>query len=221
MRLNEQVRRKIEELITEGGALAGGNIAGQVHGSDHSAACKGWLAAADNIVSICTSPFDAYRNAANRIILSSTTSGLMINDRVGDFVALLTNLLADLDRGLVASVINRTRAETLDDMLHAAEEYHRRGRNEGAGVLSTAVFEDTVRRISRKVELTEAGVNTDTLIAELARGGTISKIVASRCRAAAGVRNKALHAQWGDFTPNDVRTVIDLTRELLETHLSS
>jgi hypothetical protein len=38
--------------------------------------------------------------------------------------------------------------------------------------------------------------------------------VAKRCRAAAGARNKALHAQWGEITLQDVEKVIALTREL-------
>jgi hypothetical protein len=43
--------------------------------------------------------------------------------------------------------------------------------------------------------------------------------VAKRCRAAAGARNKALHAQWDEITLQDVESVIALTRELLTTHL--
>jgi len=40
-----------------------------------------------------------------------------------------------------------------------------------------------------------------------------------RARAAAGLSNPAAHAQWQDIQLNDIKPVIDFTRELMAEHL--
>jgi uncharacterized protein YutE (UPF0331/DUF86 family) len=133
--------------------------------------------------------------------------------------ALLKQLSIDIDAGLLVSLQNAARTETLDDLLDQAASYHDQDHKEGAGILATAVFEDTVRRLARTNSISEAGRATDTIISELSRKGVITAVIAKRCRAAAGVRNHALHAQWGDFTLHDVEEVLRLTRHLLADHL--
>jgi hypothetical protein len=102
------------------------------------------------------------------------------------------------------------------NLLDQAKEYHKRNNKEGSGILGTAVFEDTVRRLARANMVTEAGTKTDRIISELDKKGTINGIIAKRCRVAAGVRNHALHAQWNEFSLSDVEDVIRLTNEPLE-----
>ena len=127
-------------------------------------------------------------------------------------VELLRHLAADVENGLIATVVSTAQAEALDDLLDQAEDYYRRKHKEGAGILATAVFEDTVRRIARASEVTEARVKLDARITELNREDVITSIVAKRCRAASGVRNGALHAQWETVTLDDVHDVLRLTR---------
>jgi hypothetical protein len=143
-----------------------------------------------------------------------------VNHRVGEFVALLEHLLADIDGGLITTVANQARAETFDDLLDAASEYLSLRRKDGSGILATAVFEDTLRRVARSNGAADKDVKTDALITTLDQNGTITGVMAKRCRAAAGIRNKALHAQWDEFTLDDVRSVIVLTRELINVHLA-
>jgi uncharacterized protein YutE (UPF0331/DUF86 family) len=129
-------------------------------------------------------------------------------------------MLSDLDAGVIADFGNTIRAETLDDLLDQAKEYHRRNNKEGAGILATAVFEDTVRRLARVKKIDEVGVKTDQIISELDKRQVITGILAKRCRVAAGVRNHALHAQWGEFSLEDVEDVMRLTHQLLIEHLA-
>ena len=143
-----------------------------------------------------------------------------MNNVVGCLTELLKRLASDVDNGLVASVAAIAGAETLDDLLDQAEEYYRKSHKEGAGNLATAVLEDTVRRIARAHKVTEAGVKLDSLITTLTQDDVITSIVAKRCRAAAGVRNATLHAQWDQVTIEDVDSVIRLTRQLLSECLS-
>lgn len=140
---------------------------------------------------------------------------------MGEFTQFLKRLLEDIDDGLLASVADQASAEAFDDLLDHAESYLKDGRKDGSGILATAVFEDTVLRIARTHGVHEAeSMKLDKLFTELQKLGVITGIDAKGCRLAAGVRNKALHANWNDFELPDVARTIGITRELLKEHLA-
>jgi uncharacterized protein YutE (UPF0331/DUF86 family) len=58
------------------------------------------------------------------------------------------------------------------------------------------------------------------LIDALRVAGVLSPVKANRCEAAAGLRNKALHAKWDKYDLKDVGSVIRTTRELIDDFLS-
>jgi hypothetical protein len=178
-----------------------------------------WLSAASHVVSlVCPNPHDPYRAGVAKII--DRRHGLMVRKYVGHMAALLQRLVDDVDDGLIGSVAAAATAETLDDLLDQASNYHREQHQQGAGILATAVFEDTVRRVARAHDITDTDIPMDSLVTSLDKKGTITSVVAKRCRAAAGVRNHALHAQWDKFSLEDVDAVIRLTRQLLSEHLT-
>ena len=81
------------------------------------------------------------------------------------------------------------------------------------------MFEDTIRRICRVLEIPEKGVALDTLISELAKRDILTALKAKRARAAAGLRTSAAHARWEEIQLGDVKPVIEFTRELMAAHL--
>src|SRR5215831_15042181 len=74
----------------------------------------------------------------------------------------------------------------------------------------------------RVLEITENGVALDTLITELTRRDppVLTALKAKRARAAAGLRTSAAHARWEEIDRGDVAPVIELTKELIGTHLA-
>jgi hypothetical protein len=88
-------------------------------------------------------------------------------------------------------------------------------------VIVGVVFEDSVRRVCRKHSIDERDVNLDKLISELVKQNVLTELKAKRARAAAGVRTKATHAQWDEFTPGDVEAALAFTRELIENQLDT
>lgn len=216
MTIEDRIRQKMQSLIEDGRTLTAGDREQPTVWN----ACVGWLASADHIVStVCGKSADAYRQSA-LAIMRSTASNYAAHRAVGKMTALLERLADDVENALVASVISAAQAEALDDLLDQAADYHRKQHKEGAGILATAVFEDTLRRVARAHDVPEAGVALDSVISALDQKDVITSIVAKRCRAAAGVRNGALHAQWDRVTLGDVDTVLHLTRELLSNHLA-
>jgi hypothetical protein len=131
--------------------------------------------------------------------------------------ALLRVLKTDLDAGLVNALSNTIRGEVYEDLLKHAEAYHKAGKKEGSGVLGGVVFEDTVRRIASFNQVTDRDI--EQIIITLRKNGVLNEAMELRCRAAAGVRTHATHADWGKFDLPAVGAAIKVTRELIQTHL--
>jgi orotate phosphoribosyltransferase-like protein len=135
--------------------------------------------------------------------------------------ALLTRLLEEVEGGLLTTIENRAIAVTFDDFLDHGAEYLKHGRKDEAAVIAGIVFEDTTRRICRVLGLAENGVALETLISELAKRDppVLTSLKAKRARAASGLRTSAANARWEEIERSDVGPVIELTKELIETHL--
>jgi hypothetical protein len=204
------VKERIEQLIAEVDQLP-------FH-SDISRQ-KSWLTAAQNAVQlVCTSSSSPYRGHAQRIFDRSPTRDL-IDSLVSDMAAMLRRLLDDINGGLLTTVENYAIAVTFDDFLDHGAEYLKHGRKDEAAVIAGIVFEDTIRRICRVLDVAENGVALDTLISELTKRNVLTAQKAKRARAAAGLRTSAAHARWEEIQLSDVNPVIELTRELMAAHL--
>lgn len=220
MAIEDNLRTRFKNLIEDGGPLSIGEPEdGWCRDARHVAECRGWLVAADYAVSlVCPNPNDAYRNTVARILVRDEGAGGTINRTVGELTEILKRLLVDIEDGLLASIANQVTAETFDDLLDHAEKYLNDGRKDGSGILATAVFEDTVRRVGRSHGIDDRKL--DAVISELAKQGIITGLDAKACRLAAGVRNEALHANWDEFELAHVSRTIETTRDLLKNHLA-
>jgi uncharacterized protein YutE (UPF0331/DUF86 family) len=131
-------------------------------------------------------------------------------------LGLLDSVLEEIQRGLLRKAEYIFIASTFDDFLDHASEYHKANKKIGSSVLASAVFEDSVRKLSAKNALKESGVALDALIADLVKMGVLTAVKAKKIKGYSAIRNKALHAQWDDFDIRDVGDMIKGTREILE-----
>ena len=220
MAIEDAVIKRLEQLLTELHALRVGNKFGQVRSEEHRQGCAGWLASAEHLVKLlCPNPDDGYRVRVEKI--TSQGADYTAHNSVGEVAAILNGLLTDARHGLLASIADRTRAETFDDFLDHAEAYYEEGRKNESGVIAGVVFEDALRRICRKHTIDEKGSQLDEIISALAKKNVLSATKAKRARSAAHVRTKATHAQWDDFDIKDVKAAIDFTREIVEAELDA
>lgn len=218
MENKEKVRKKFEELINSGNRLKCGNEHGQVHNEEHSQNCVGWLASAQNIVHLVVgNTNNPYKKSVDKICNTHRGYGIPIS--VGEITVILKLLLQDIDRGLLASIEDQTRASVFDDFLDHAKEYARNNFSNEAGVIAGVVFEDTLRTICRNSGIDEKDEKLDFLIDQLVKSGILTQVKAKRARVAAHVRTKATHAQWDEFEIEDVNTTIEFTEELILKHL--
>ena len=219
MSIEDSIRTRLTQLIAESASLAVGNHNDQCVDSRQAAACSAWITAAHNAVHLVVQlPEAPYRKKADRIAAGS--HGYLIHHAVDEFSSVLSSLVKDGDAGLLASIADQARAEVFDDFLDHAAHYARNSKKQESGVIAGVVFEDAVRRVCRKLGLTEKGQKLDALISELTSCGELTAVKAKRARAAADVRTKATHAQWDEFEIDDVRSTIEFTRDLIETKLA-
>ncbi len=191
MSIEDSIRARLTDLIAEADSLTVGNRNDQCVDSRQQAACSAWLTAAHNAVHLVITQSDApYRMKADRI--AGASHGYVIHQAVREMSSVLLALLKDGDAGLLASVGDLARAEAFDDFLDHAAYYLRNSKKQEAGVIAGVVFEDSLRRICRKLGLAEKGQKLDALISELASRGTLSAVKAKRARAAADVRPRPL-----------------------------
>jgi predicted nucleic acid-binding protein len=219
MPVEENIKIHINDLINSAQELKKGDSEyNQARSEEQVYNCTGWISSAFNLVQlICTDQNNAYRKRAASI--ENNARGWSINQKVGEFSALLTNLLHDIENGLLASVSDQARAETFDNFLDHAKEYLKENLKNEAGVIAGVVFEDSLRRVYRKNGFEDKDEKLDTLINALAKNNIISQTKAKRAKVAAHVRTKATHAQWDEFDIEDVKVTIEFTEELVLSHL--
>lgn len=180
--------------------------------------CSAWLTATQNLVhQLVANPENPYRKKIDRI--AETDHGYAVNDAIGEAGEVLLNLARDVDNGLIVGIVTSAQAEVFDDFIEHAVQYLKAGKKQQAGVIAGVVFEDSLRRLCRKHQIPEPGVPLDALITSLEKAGHLTSVQAKRARAAAGLRTSATHAQWDEFQPDDVRAVIEYTKELIRTKL--
>ena len=210
----EKIRSRLRELHESGNRLRVGNEYRQQLNEQHAHDCQGWLAAVQNLLHLFFGNIQhPYRLRIDSIC--AERRGLMIPTQVGDVTAILEQLNLDLDNDLIFSIENRVRATVFENFLEEASWYAKKKQIREAGVFAAAVFEDTIRSLSRKCGVEEEGVNTDKLISELTNKGVLTAVKAKRARASAGTRNSAMHAHWDDFDLDDVKSLISFTEELI------
>jgi hypothetical protein len=205
--LSNHIKEHIQELVAE---------APEVSKQDFHAYLA-WATSAERAVHVvCPSKTDPYRAQIERIVGDRAAP---LSFKIPQMVALLTRLLQEIDRGLLTTIENHAIAVTFDDFLDHGAEYLRDGRKNEAAVIAGIVFEDTIRRICRVLEIPEKGIAMETLISKLAKQEVLTALKAKRARAAAGLRTSAAHARWEEIDLGDVAPVIELTKELIEAHL--
>src|SRR6266496_2899557 len=214
MKVEDAALKRLEALVIDAYRLRVGSSNDQVTSEEHRQECSGWMASAENLVGmLCPSPDSGYRRRVQAIL--NQGAGWTAHKYVGEIAAILQGLQADAKHGLLASIADRARAETFDDFLDHAEAYYEEDRKNEAGVIAGVVFEDALRSICRKRNITEKGVQLDDLISALVKVDVLSATKAKRARVAAHVRAKATHAQWDEFDIKDAKAAIDLARELI------
>ena len=132
-------------------------------------------------------------------------------------VGALRALRRDYDAGYLSSVQSLVRAEVFADFLEMAEHLLEQGYKDPCAVLVGGVLEDHLRSLcqGRGIPLQMSGKpkKADSMNNDLASAGVYSKLDQKNVTAWLDLRNKAAHAQYGEYNADQVQNLLIGVRE--------
>lgn len=123
----------------------------------------------------------------------------------------------DFEGGYLNSLRNLVQADVFTSELEQAGELLNAGYTSAAAVIAGVVLETTIRNLC-----TDRGIAhgpLDRMNADLAKASTYNSIQQKRITAMAGIRNSAAHGKTAEFSPGDVKGMIDDVERFLATTL--
>src|SRR3990172_1616179 len=223
--MEELISKRFDALIEEGRHLeetlprtkSGG--VGFMVDSPRVSSYEAWLTSAINLVHTIVPHKSSFLQEINRIRQHEQLKYGFPSVIFQQMLGLLISAKPEWDQGLLRQIEYVIAAETFDDFLDHAANYHKGNKKIEASILASAVLEDTVKKIARKNGIDPSGKSLDELIDELTRTDVITPVKAKRYKGYSGVRNSALHAEWNQVDIKDVGELINGVREMIEQYL--
>ena len=132
-------------------------------------------------------------------------------------VGALRALRRDYDAGYLSSVQSLVRAEVFADFLEMAEHLLKQGYKDPCAVLVGGVLEDHLRSLCQgrgiPLQLSGKPKKTDSMNNDLASADVYSKLDQKNVTAWLDLRNKAAHAQYGEYNHDQVQNLLIGVRE--------
>ena len=216
--MQEHVLKRIEELLAGGVATMRSQSKGDYWMRDVTAA-QAWMASAANAIVQVAPAGSFFREELQRLMANDQLKGGIPEDIIEKVLGVLQSVHLEAKAGLLVRLEDQVVATAFDDFLDHADEYHKSGKIKEAAVLSSAVLEDTIKRIAVKNQVNPTGLSLEPLIDELAKRTVFSPVKTKRIKYFVGVRNHALHAEWDKLDLKDVGAQIAGVRDLLDEHL--
>ena len=134
-------------------------------------------------------------------------------------VGVLRALRRDYEEEYLNTIQGLIRAELFADFIEMAEHLLDQGYKDPAAVLVGGVLEEHLRALcsSRSISVLVSGrpKKADTMNAELRASGVYNKLDQKNVTAWLDLRNKAAHAQYGEYTSEQVGTMLSGVREFV------
>jgi len=136
-------------------------------------------------------------------------------------MGILRAAVDDIRSGSLFDVRQLIHAEVFDEFLEQAQHLFESGYHGPSAVVAGTVLEDGLRQLCEQhgVPLSDKP-KLDRMNADLARAGVYNGLRQKQITALAAVRNDAAHGRWNEFSPDDVRRMIDGVRSFTETHFA-
>jgi hypothetical protein len=124
----------------------------------------------------------------------------------------------DFEGGYLNSIRNLVQAEIAGDELDQARELFVSGYSAAAAVVAGVVLENTLRSLCLKRGLPAGSM--ERMNADLAKASEYNSVVQKRVTALAAVRNSAAHGKSGEYTNEDVKSMIPEVERLVAERLA-
>ncbi len=144
-------------------------------------------------------------------------------DRLSRIVGIIQSLRADLRAGYLSSVSEIIHGEVFADFLEMADYLLGEGYKDAAAVIAGGTLEAHLRQLCTKNEIdtevtTSKGIRAkkaDQMNADLSRDGIYSKLDQKNVTAWLGLRNKAAHGGYDEYTAEQVALLVAGIRDFI------
>jgi hypothetical protein len=126
--------------------------------------------------------------------------------------------MEDYKGGFLTSIKNLIQADVFDSELEQAKELLVNGYKVAAAVIAGVVLETTLRDLCTREGLSHSKL--DKMNADLAKAGIYNKLQQKRITALADIRNGAAHGKSGEFSDDDVNSMIRDVEQFLANQLA-
>jgi hypothetical protein len=176
-----------------------------------------WMTNSTNLIGLVTGTRGVHWEQAHALLIGLNPN--IAANEVRRMEGILQATHSDYERGLLGDVQYGIYAETFDDFLDIAADFHRNGKVQESAVLVSAVLEDTFKKIAKRNGV-DPHNDLEPTINDLAKVGVLSPVEAKRAKAYAGVRTAAFHARWDHLDLRSVGEAIKGVRGFIESHLA-
>jgi hypothetical protein len=131
----------------------------------------------------------------------------------------LVSLRDNFDGGFLADIRGLVRAEVFVDFIEQGQHLFDEGYFQPAAVVTGAVLEDHLRKLSAKHSITLPNApKLDKMNADLAKAGAYDVLAQKQVTVWADLRNRAAHGKWTEFSKDDVKDMIRGVLRFLNEH---
>lgn len=223
--MKEIIEKKFTELLATGQELTNSipydKYGSPVHWVDvkRIAEYHQWLTSVANLVNLIAPANSIFMAECNRLMNDERFKIGIPARVVQQMYGVLNSALEEWKAGLLRKIEYIVVAETFDDFLDHATQFHKGNKKIESSVLASVVLEDTVKKIANRNDIDPKGLSLELLINELIKKDVFTPVKAKRIKGFASVRNHSLHAEWEKFDIQDVGELIKGTRELIDRFL--
>lgn len=152
--------------------------------------------------------------------LESVLKRLQEESRLNGSISILKALRADYVAGYLSSLTEIIHADLFGDFLEMADHLFDQGYKDPAAVITGSVLEEHLRKLCVKQGITVVQPDgrpkkADSLNAELAGANVYSKLDQKNVTAWLGLRNKAAHGEYAEYTKEQVALLIQSVRDFI------
>lgn len=142
------------------------------------------------------------REVSNSIQNSKRQGGIAVQN-IQQLIGQLKFIKDGLEKNWIVKLQYEIIGNEMLEFLNHSIIYVENSQKIESSIISTAIFEDTIRKIGARNNIDND--NIEQILNGLKSLGVFEKVFVQKMKYYSAIRNKALHASWGEFELNDIK----------------
>jgi hypothetical protein len=158
-----------------------------------------------------------YLNETKDCIQVSKRNGGIAVQNIMQLIGQLKFIKDGLENNWITKLQYEIEGNEMLEFLNHSVNYTIKGIKIQSSVISSAIFEDTIRKIGKRHSIENK--NLEQILNSLKSNNIFTSVFAGKLGYYSKVRNKALHASWDEFTLEDIQQLNSDLESLIREHI--